>query len=123
MRFHLLEWDPNNLTEGAKLIETNESTWYGIESLLTPVEIVGNSDECGVYFMPYETFLQSDAMYPTYGHDTPSVTYFEVEWDKSSYLKNAAKGTYGYELLKNSTHHYKPTPFHGPYDLDAAASK
>ena len=121
MVFHLLEWDPENTTEGAKLVETNQTTWYGIESLLTPVEIVGNSDDCGVYFMPYETFLQSDAMYPTYGHDTPSVTYFEVEWDKSSYLKNAAKGTYSYELLKNSTHKYIFPPFHGPYDLDATA--
>lgn len=69
--------------------------------------------------MPYETLLQSDAMYPSYGHDTPSVTYFDVEWDKSSYLKNAKKGTYGYELLVNSTKKYLPPVFDGPYDLDA----
>lgn len=100
-------------------ITTNESSWYGIEKIFTPVEVVGNSDNCGVYFLPYETFLQSNAIYPAYGHDTPSVTYFEVEWDKTSYLKFAPHDTYKYELLKNSTHHYLPPAFKGPYDLDA----
>ena len=90
----------------------------GIENLLTPVDVRGNTENCGIYFMPYETFLESSANYPIYGHDTYGVQYYDIEWDDSSYLVNA-KGQYAKELLKKSTHKYRPPKFDGPFDMDA----
>lgn len=118
MRFHIIEWDPRDLSKGADVIVTNETTWYGIENLLTPETVKGNSEHCGVFFLPYETFLESSANYPVYGHDTYGVSYFDVEWDDSSYRVNAKSG-YGKELLNNSTRYYKPLKFDGPFDMDA----
>lgn len=119
MQFHLVEWDPENKEAGVREIITNQSTWYGIENIFTPVNISGNTDNCGIFFMPYETFLESTATFPAAGHDTPGATYFDIEWDKSSYLKNAKKGTYSYELLEKATYHYKPPTFEGPFDVEA----
>ena len=121
MQFYLVEWDPKHPEAGVSEILTNQSTWYGIENIFTPVKVVGNTDNCGIFFMPYETFLESTATFPAAGHDTPSATYFDIEWDKSSYLKNAQKDTYSYDLLKKATFHYKPPTFDGPFDLDATA--
>lgn len=118
MTFHVVEWDPKRPEAGARVIVTNETTWYGIENLLTPETVVGNTEHCGVFFLPYETFLESNANYPVYGHDTYGVSYFDVEWDDGSYLVNAKSG-YAKELLKKSTFHYKLPTFKGPFDMDA----
>lgn len=120
LRFKLVEWNPANLSVPAKIVETDASTWYGIENLLTPVTVKGNTNNCGVYFLPYETLSEGTAAFGVAGHDTPAASYIDIEWDKSSFLRGG-KRTNGadYSLIEKSTIHFKPTTFQGPFDFTA----
>eukprot|EP00727_Mastigamoeba_balamuthi_P004800 m51a1_g14318 hypothetical protein (611) ;mRNA; r:7102-17659 len=120
MRFHLVEWDPAHPEAPANVVVTGDTTWAGLEVLLKPVNVTGNSEQCGFYFMPYETLEEGTVRYPTAGHDTAAVLYVDVEWDDSSYLR-ARKGDRNYELLAKSTLRMKDTKFQGPFDWNAAA--
>jgi len=83
----LLEWDPAHPEVGAKLILTNETTWFGLGVLLKPETVIGNHPNlCGFYFLPYQTFLEYTAINPPTGHDTPAVSYIGLEWNDRSYL-------------------------------------
>jgi len=115
-RFHFLEYDPKNLTATPKNITTNATTWYGLEHLLEPTEIVGNSDHCGYYFMPYDTFLKSNFINPNYGTDTPAFSYMDIEWDKSSFAGSSSNSKYA--LFKNSTYTYRPPKFTSSLDFN-----
>jgi hypothetical protein len=122
VRFHLVGWDPSNETSPVVEIETNDTTWGGLEVLLTPVTVYGNTNQCGYYFVPYDVFTESTARFPAGGHDTPSVSYIEVEWDEKSYVK-ARAGSKDYTLLINSTRYFLPTKFTGPFDWQASTGK
>lgn len=116
LRFHLVGWNPKDPGAAAIDVETDESSWYGIENLLRPQAIVGNSEtDCGVFFWPYETFLEATATYRTI-HDTPAVSWFGVKWSDSSYLKKRT-GDRRYDLLEKSTHKFKALNFTGPYPM------
>jgi hypothetical protein len=120
LRFKLVEWSPENLTQPATIVETDASTWYGIENLLSPVTIKGNTNNCGVYFLPYETLSEGTAVLGVDGHDTPAVSFVDIEWDKTSYAHSGKrKATGDYSMLDKSTIHYKQTTFTGPFDFDA----
>eukprot|EP00727_Mastigamoeba_balamuthi_P002853 m51a1_g12565 hypothetical protein (198) ;mRNA; r:3361-3954 len=120
VRFHLVEWDPSNPGAGGREVQTTAMTWYGLETLLAPVSVVGNTEQCGYFFVPYETFEEGNARYPAEGHDTPVVSHLELEWDDSSYVNGgAAASGKDYSLLRASTHKMKLTKFHGPFDWNA----
>jgi len=114
--YHLYEIDPQSPSTNVTLVQTNATTPFGFERLLQPVNVTGNSHHCGYYFMPYDTFLKSNIINPTYGTDTPAFSYLDIEWDISSFARgsNDAK----YNLIKNSTLEYAPPKFNGPLDFD-----
>jgi len=115
-RFRIIEFDPTDPTLDPVVIETNATSWYGFERLLQPVEVVGNTDHCGYYFMPYDTFLKSNIVNPNYGTDTPAFSYMDIEWDKSSYADGSSDSKY--DLIKESTHTYAPPKFTSSLDFD-----
>eukprot|EP00727_Mastigamoeba_balamuthi_P008540 m51a1_g4308 hypothetical protein (869) ;mRNA; f:34648-38484 len=120
VQFDLVEWDPADPAGTARLIRTGGTTWYGLENLLTPVKIVGNSEEqCGYYFMPYETLTEGNIRYPVTGTDVATVLYVDIEWDDSSYLVNKNNAALNYSLIHKSTKKMKETKFQGPFDWNA----
>eukprot|EP01107_Rhizomastix_libera_P017462 TRINITY_DN828_c0_g1_i1.p1 TRINITY_DN828_c0_g1~~TRINITY_DN828_c0_g1_i1.p1 ORF type:complete len:647 (+),score=128.92 TRINITY_DN828_c0_g1_i1:270-1943(+) len=122
LRFYLLEWDPAHPEVGAKLILTNETTWFGLGVLLKPETVIGNHPNlCGFYFLPYQTFLEYTAINPPTGHDTPAVSYIGLKWNERSYLSKKDKDSkYDYSLLEQSTKKDPETSFDGPFDFNFA---
>jgi len=113
--YHLIELDPANKADPVSVF-TNATTPFGFERLLEPVEVKGNSNHCGYYFMPYDTFLKSNIINPTSGTDTPAFSYLDIEWDPKSYPRGSDDKAY--DLIKQSTLTYAPPKFHGPLDFD-----
>jgi hypothetical protein len=117
-QFRLIEFDPNNKNVKATEVLTNATTWYALERLLTPVNATPNTDQCGYYFMPYDTFLKSNVIQPVSGTDTPIFSAFDIEWTKESYLANKPKGTKkDYTLIEKSTKKFSIHKFDGPLDF------
>jgi len=114
-QYNLIEYDPDNVADHT-MVTTNATTPYGFERLLEPVDVQLNSDHCGYYFMPYDTFLKSNIINPTSGTDTPAFSYLQIEWDKKSYARGSSDSKY--DLIKSSTYTYAPPKFVGPLDFD-----
>ena len=55
--------------------------------------------------------------YPPGGHDTPSVSAIDVQWDDSSYLANKVSSK-DYTLIEDSTGSSPEITFTGPFDFD-----
>jgi len=113
--YHLIEYDPND-PNATREVTTNATSPFGFERLLQPVDSQPNSHHCGYYFMPYDTFLKSNIINPTYGTDTPAFSYLDIEWDVSSYARGSEADEY--KLIKSSTYTYAPPKFDGPLDFD-----
>jgi len=117
-KFKLIEYSSTDPSVTPKEVETNATTWYALERLLTPVNMTPNTDQCGYYFMPYDTFLKSNIVQPVSGTDTPVFSAFDIEWTKESYLANKPKGTKkDYSLLEKSTKKFTIRHFDGPLDF------
>eukprot|EP00727_Mastigamoeba_balamuthi_P007652 m51a1_g3507 hypothetical protein (577) ;mRNA; r:863725-865749 len=119
VHFHLVEWNPANLTQPATVIETGATSWWGIENLLTPVTVIGNHRQCGYYFYPYETFIQATMNYPITGIDTPMVMYFDIDWKDSSYVYGTRRWRPEYQWLAKSLAKFSEVQFDGPWDWNA----
>lgn len=113
--FYFVGWNP--ATNETYLVTTNATTWYGIENLFTPVATVANDPRCGFFFWPYQTLLEGNVAYPPGGHDTPSVSAIDVQWDDSSYLANKVSSK-DYTLIEDSTGSSPEITFTGPFDFD-----
>jgi len=114
--YHLFEFDPEHPEDFNENFTTKITTPYALERLLQPAEVKGNSNHCGYYFMPYDTFLKSNIIHPTYGTDTPTYSYLDIEWDDKSYVDDSSDSKY--DLMKKSTFTYVPPKFDGPLDYD-----
>jgi len=110
--YHLIEYEKGNVVE----VTTNATTPFGFERLFEPVDYQKNSEHCGYYFMPYDTFLKSNIVNPTYGTDTPAFSYLDIEWDRVSFARGSTDSKY--RLITDSTHQYAPPKFNGPLDFD-----
>ncbi|KAH7828462.1 putative papain family cysteine protease domain containing protein [Monocercomonoides exilis] len=67
-------------------------------------------DNCGYYFIPYDILQKSN-----HGGTTWSSTYFDIDWEDSSYLINKDKyPKYDYQYLENSVRKQKRHEFDGP---------
>eukprot|EP00727_Mastigamoeba_balamuthi_P011556 m51a1_g7022 hypothetical protein (553) ;mRNA; r:44179-46497 len=121
VHFHLVEWNPKDSTQPVQVVQTGAMTWGGLETLLRPISIIGNTEQCGFFFVPYDTFHESTARYPAEGHDTPVVSHIELEWDDASYAASKRSRANGkdYRLLEASTKKMKLTKFAGPFDWNA----
>eukprot|EP00727_Mastigamoeba_balamuthi_P011557 m51a1_g7023 hypothetical protein (562) ;mRNA; r:47042-49335 len=120
VRFHLVEWNPKDSTQPVQVVQTGAMTWGGLEMLLRPISIIGNTEQCGFFFVPYDTFSESTVRFPAEGHDTPVVSYIELEWDDASYAAKRSKANgKDYSLLQASTKKMKLTKFAGPFDWNA----
>ena len=115
-RFRLVEYDPTDPTYTPVVVETNATSWFAFERLLQPVTVFGNTNHCGYYFMPYDTFLKSNIANPAYGTDTPAFSFIDIDWDPQSFAK-AAVPSKDYSLIHSSTYHYTPPSFTGPLDF------
>jgi len=115
-RFRLIEFNPVDPTYTPRIVETNATSYFGLERLLEPVDVIGNTNHCGFYFMPYDTFLKSNILNPTYGTDTPAFSFMEIEWDKKSFADGSSKSVY--DLVKKSTYTYRPPKFTSSLDFD-----
>ena len=98
-----------NTEDGSqKLISTPYMEDSAVAYIFAPIkaqqDLLQNDEElCGYYFWPYEL---NDKIISLYGGFFS--TYFEIEWDDSSYLKNASKyPQYNYDLVKSSTGHLR----------------
>lgn len=71
-------------------------------------KLQNDPDYCGYYFWPYELSYKQTGMYVNYFS-----TYFDIEWDDSSYAANANKygSQFDYGLLRQSTHQQKLRDF------------
>jgi len=114
-RFRLIEYDPTDPT-ATHVVLTNATSWFGLERLLQPETTVGNTNHCGYYFMPYDTFLKSNIINPNFGTDTPAFSYMDIEWDKVSYVDGSSSKDY--DLMKKSTYKYAPPKFTSSLDFD-----
>eukprot|EP00727_Mastigamoeba_balamuthi_P005028 m51a1_g14523 hypothetical protein (552) ;mRNA; f:909831-911645 len=119
VRFHLIEWDPSNASEPVSVVETGATSWWGIESLLTPASVVGNHGQCGFFFYPYETFVQATISYPVTGIDTPMVMHYDIDWKDSSYVYGTRWFRPEYQLLAKSLTTASEVKFDGPWDWNA----
>ena len=115
-RFRLVEYDPTDPTYTPVVVETNATSWFALERLLQPISVFGNTNHCGFYFMPYDTFLKSNIANPAYGTDTPAFSFIDIDWDAQSFAK-AAVPSKDYSLVRSSTYHYTPPSFVGPLDF------
>jgi hypothetical protein len=113
--YHLIEFDPKDMSHIVE-VTTNATAPYAFERLLEPVEVQGNSNHCGYYFMPYDTFLKSNIINPLSGTDTPAFSYLNIHWDRESYARGSSDSKY--KLIKDSTYEYVPPKFDGPLDFD-----
>eukprot|EP00792_Barthelona_sp_PAP020_P011091 TRINITY_DN4895_c0_g1_i1.p1 TRINITY_DN4895_c0_g1~~TRINITY_DN4895_c0_g1_i1.p1 ORF type:complete len:536 (-),score=138.91 TRINITY_DN4895_c0_g1_i1:49-1656(-) len=67
-------------------------------------------DSCGYYGYPYSYYYDSQAQWADIW-----AAEFEIEFEESSYLKNANKyPEYDYEWVKSSTRYYHPKHYYGP---------
>jgi len=114
--YHLIEFEKDNKAAPITEVTTNATTPFGFERLLEPVDFHMNTDHCGYYFMPYDTFLKSNIINPTYGTDTPAFSYMDIEWDPVSFARGSTDSKY--KLIVESTHQYAPPKFNGPLDFD-----
>ena len=97
---------------------TKSTTYFGMQTLFTPEEVIGNDPEqCGYYFVPYATFQQQHADAPASGYNTPAVSAIDIEWDDRSYLANKAAG-FDYTPLEQSTKQQRKLRFDGPFDFE-----
>eukprot|EP00727_Mastigamoeba_balamuthi_P000962 m51a1_g10863 putative cysteine protease domain containing protein (1058) ;mRNA; r:26430-31553 len=79
--------------------------WAPIESQVRRLR--NDPDFCGYYFWPYELSYKQTGMYVNYYS-----TYFDIEWEDSSYLANAKRfPAYDYTLVKASTSTQKQVTF------------
>jgi len=115
-RFRIVEYDPTDPTRTPTVVLTNATSWFGLERLLQPVDPVENSNHCGYYFMPYDTFLKSNIVNPNYGTDTPAFSYMDIEWDPVSYAYGSTDSSY--DLIKKSTYTYRPPKFTSSLDFN-----
>jgi hypothetical protein len=122
IRVKLLEYDPLAPGNPATLVTTDDTTWVGLGNVLTPKEKgIGNDPEqCGYYFFPYQYFQEASVSAPAFGSDVASsVSYFDIEWDDSSYVAN--KESYpdlDFSYLEMSTHTIGMYTFDGPLDFE-----
>jgi C1A family cysteine protease len=121
LNFFLLEFTPGDEISGATLVETENTTWFGLSRVLTPVsDLIGNhEDYCGFFFLPYQYFQEANVRNPAFGHDTPSISFMDIEWDDSSFLANKEKyPDFDYTYLEQSSKTMDMYKFDGPLDFN-----
>ena len=146
VKFHIVSWDPSDLTIPPVLEETYDTTWNSIEKIFKPSSIKGNNpDYCGFWFIPYDTFQEVLITFFFLFIEIPieqcclschwpwhTRSFFHWHWMGwcqlfglfslfisyiiSWYLQKNGKGPQ-YELLKKSTKTIQPLNFVGPLDF------
>jgi hypothetical protein len=122
LRFTMVSWPKEGATlDTVRLEKTTDTTWNGIEKIFIPESVVGNDpDLCGFWFIPYQYFQEGNVWYKPSGHDTPEVSFMNIEWDDQSYLtkKSTANQNLDYSLLEQSTKTQASYDFEGPLDYE-----
>jgi hypothetical protein len=119
--FKIVEYD--NVTRSVNTFLTNESSWWVMGYVFTPMDFVHNDEHlCGFYPMPYSTMAKDNVYQPENDKDTNAITCFDIEWDDVSYVKND-NGAFNYSFLKNSTKTDHENSMVGPFGLYPAANK